>query len=259
MTDMKIATFNANSIRSRTQIILDWLEENKPDVLCVQETKVQDKDFPAEAFAFSGYDFVYRGEKSYNGVAIFSLKKLEAVEFGLDSEPKDEARMVKAQLENLIIINTYIPQGFMIESAKYEYKINWYKRLLEYFKKNYKTTDKILWMGDLNIAYDARDVHDAKRMEGHVCYNKELSDVFKNFFDWGFVDLFRKFCADEGQYSYFDYRDPNTVARNKGWRLDYIMATAPMADACINCVIDKKPRLLDKPSDHTPVVAEFKF
>jgi exodeoxyribonuclease-3 len=141
---MKIATFNVNSIRSRTQILLDWLEENKPDVLCLQETKVQDKDFPADAFAFSGYDFVYRGEKSYNGVAIFSLKKLEAVEFGLDSDPKDEARMIKAQLENLIIINTYIPQGFFVESDKYVYKLNWYKRLLEYFKKNYKPGDKIL-------------------------------------------------------------------------------------------------------------------
>ncbi|OHB60738.1 MAG: exodeoxyribonuclease III [Planctomycetes bacterium GWF2_42_9] len=254
---MKIVTFNVNSIRSRTQILLDWLQENKPDVLCLQETKVQDKDFPAEAFAFSGYDFVYKGEKSYNGVAIFSLKKLEAVEFGLDSDPKDEARMVKAQLGNLIIINTYIPQGFFVESDKYVYKLNWYKRLLEYFKKNFKPGDKILWMGDLNIAYEPKDVHDPVRLEGHVCFNKELSQLFKQFIDWGFVDLFRKFCSDEGQYSFWDYRDVNTLKRNRGWRLDYIMATKPMADVCKKCLIDKKPRMLDKPSDHTPVIAEF--
>jgi len=254
---MKIATFNANSIRSRAQIILDWLEENKPDIFCVQETKVQDKDFPAEAFAFSGYDFVFKGEKSYNGVAIFSLKKLENVEFGLDSEPKDEARMIKAQLGDLTIINTYIPQGFMIESAKYEYKLNWLKRLGEYFRKNFKPTDKILWLGDLNIAYEAKDVHDPVRLEGHVCFNKELSRTFKQFFDWGFVDLFRKFCADDGQYSFWDYREPNTMKRNRGWRLDYILGTSPMANACTNCVIDKKPRMLEKPSDHTPVIAEF--
>lgn len=254
---MKIATFNANSIRSRTQIILDWLEENKPDVLCVQETKVQDKDFPSEAFAFSGYDYVYKGEKSYNGVAIFSLKKLECVEFGLDSEPKDEARMTKAQIGDLFIINTYIPQGFFVESEKYQYKLNWYKRLLEYFKRNYKPSDKILWMGDLNCAYEAKDVHDPKRLEGHVCFNKELSSYFKQFIDWGFVDLFRKFCPDEGQYSFWDYRMPLTLERNRGWRLDYIMGTAPMANACVSCIIDKKPRMREKPSDHTPVIAEF--
>ncbi len=256
---MKIATFNVNSIRSRVQIVLDWIVENKPDVLCMQETKVQDKDFPAEAFAYSGYEFVYRGEKSYNGVAIFSRKKLENVQFGLDSEPKDEARMIKATIGDLNIITTYIPQGFFVESDKYLYKLDWFRRLLEYFQQNYKPTDNILWMGDLNVAYEAKDVYDPKRLDGHVCFNKELSAVFKKFLDWGFVDLFRMLCCDEGHYSFWDYRMPNTFARNRGWRLDYIMGTEPMAKKCLKCWIDKKPRTLEKPSDHTPVVAEFKL
>lgn len=226
-------------------------------MLCVQETKVQDKDFPAEVFAHGGYDFVYKGEKSYNGVAIFSLKKLENVQFGLDSEPKDEARMIKASIDDLTIITTYIPQGFFVESEKYQYKLNWLKRLLEYFNKNFKPTDKILWTGDLNIAYEAKDVYAPARLDGHVCFNKELSAVFKKFLDWGFIDLFRKHCGDEGQYSFWDYREINNFKRNHGWRLDYIMGTEPMAKACTKCWIDKKPRILEKPSDHTPVAAEF--
>jgi exodeoxyribonuclease-3 len=254
---MKIATFNVNSIRSRTQIILDWLEENKPDALCLQETKVQDKDFPSEAFANSGYEFVFKGEKSYNGVAIFSKHKITDIQHGLDSEPSDPARMLKIKTAGVNIVNTYIPQGFEIESEKYQYKLDWYKRLLKYFQKNFTPDDKIIWLGDLNIAYEAKDVYDPIKLDGSVCFNKELSQLFKKFIDWGFTDLFRKFCGDEGQYSFWDYREPNGFKRNRGWRLDYIMATLPMAKACVNCTIDKKPRMAEKPSDHTPVIARF--
>ncbi len=254
---MKIATFNANSIRSRAQIIIDWLAENKPDVLCVQETKVQDKDFPADVFAETGYNFVFKGEKSYNGVAIFSRHKLASVEFGLDSEPKDEARMIKAKTAGITIINTYIPQGFEIESEKYQYKLDWLKRLLRYFEKYYKPTDKLLWMGDLNIAPEEKDVYDPVALDGHVCFNSQLSQTFKKFTDWGFVDLFRLHCTISGQFSFWDYREPNGFKRNRGWRLDHIMGTETMAKKCTNCCIDKKPRAIEKPSDHTFVVAEF--
>lgn len=254
---MKIATFNVNSIRSRTAIALEWLKENTPDVLCLQETKVQDKDFPTEAFAESGYEFVFKGEKSYNGVAIFSRHKISEVQYGLDSEPKDPARMIKIKTAGIIIVNTYIPQGYEIESEKYQYKLDWYKRLLKYFKNNFTPDDKIIWLGDLNIAYEAKDVYAPEKLDGSVCFNKELSQTFRKFIDWGFVDLFRKFCGDDGQYSFWDYREPNGFKRNRGWRLDYIMATPPLANVCTKCFIDKKPRTMEKPSDHTPVVAEF--
>ncbi len=255
---MKIATFNANSIRSRAEIIANWLGENKPDVLCVQETKVQDKDFPADAFGKSGYNFVFKGEKSYNGVAIFSKHKLTKVEFGLDSEPKDEARMIKAKTAGITIVNTYIPQGYEIESEKYQYKLDWLKRLLQYLKKYFAPTDKLLWMGDFNIAPEAKDVYDPVALDGHVCFNRELSQTFKKFMEWGFVDLFRKHCTSSGQFTFWDYREPNGFKRNRGWRLDHIMGTEPMAKKCTNCYIDKKPRTLEKPSDHTFVVAEFR-
>jgi exodeoxyribonuclease-3 len=255
---MKIATFNANSIRSRTEIIVNWLAENNPDVLCMQETKVQDKDFPSDAFLKTGYEFVFKGEKSYNGVAIFSKHKLAAIEFGLDSEPKDEARMIKVKTGGLTIVNTYIPQGFEIESEKYQYKLDWLKRLLEYFKKHFKPKDKLLWIGDFNIAYEAKDVYDPVALDGTVCFNRQLSEVLKKFIDWGFTDLFRLHCDNSGQFTFWDYREPNGFRRNLGWRLDYIMGTEPMSKKCVNCRIDKKPRTLEKPSDHTFLIAEFK-
>jgi len=255
---MKAATFNANSIRARTEIIVNWLAENRPDILCVQETKAQDKDFPVDVFAKTGYEFVFKGEKSYNGVAIFSRHKITDVEFGLDSKPKDEARMLKAKTGGITIVNTYIPQGFEIESEKYQYKLDWLERLLKYFKKYLKPTDKLLWMGDFNIAFEARDVYDPVRLDGTVCFNRQLSQIFKKFMEWGFADLFRKNCDEDGQFTFWDYREPNGVKRNHGWRLDYIMGTEPMAKKCTNCRIDKNPRMLEKPSDHTFLVAEFK-
>jgi len=255
---MKIATFNANSIRARTEIIVNWLAENKPDVLCVQETKAQDKDFPADAFAKTGYKFAFKGEKSYNGVAIFSRSKLTKVEFGLDSEPKDEARMIKAKTAGITIVNTYIPQGYEIDSEKYQYKLDWLKRLLRYFKKYFAPTDKLLWTGDFNIAPEAKDVYDPVALAGHVCFNPQVTDLLKKFIDWGFVDLFRKHCTSSGQFTFWDYREPNGFKRNLGWRLDHIMTTEPMAKICTNCYIDKKPRTLEKPSDHTFLVAEFR-
>jgi exodeoxyribonuclease-3 len=255
---MKVATFNANSIRSRAEIIVNWLAKNNPNVLCVQETKVQDKDFPVDIFAETGYKFVFKGEKSYNGVAIFSRSKLTEVEFGLDSKPKDEARMIKVKTAGLTIVNTYIPQGFEIDSEKYQYKLDWLKRLLGYFKKHFKTTDKLLWMGDFNIAPEAKDVYDPVGLDGHVCFNRELTQIFKKFTDWGFADLFRLHCAAPGQFTFWDYRELNGFKRNFGWRLDHIMGTDPMAKKCTNCSVDKKPRTFAKPSDHTFVVAEFR-
>jgi exodeoxyribonuclease-3 len=207
---------------------------------------------------FSGYEFVFKGEKSYNGVAIFSKHKLAAIEFGLDSEPKDEARMIKVKTGGLTIVNTYIPQGFEIESEKYQYKLDWLKRLLEYFKKHFKPKDKLLWIGDFNIAYEAKDVYDPVALDGTVCFNRQLSEVLKKFIDWGFTDLFRLHCDNSGQFTFWDYREPNGFRRNLGWRLDYIMGTEPMSKKCVNCRIDKKPRTLEKPSDHTFLIAEFK-
>jgi exodeoxyribonuclease-3 len=254
---MKIATFNANSIRSRIDIVLGWLEENQPDVLCVQETKAQDKDFPEAAFDGSGYEFAFKGMKAYNGVAIFSKSKISDVSFGLDDEPKDEPRLIRAKVNGVNIVNTYIPQGNAPDSEKFVYKLDWYKRLGEYFARNFTPDEPVIWLGDMNVALDERDVHSPERLLGHVCYCPAVWDAFKNVASWGFVDTFRKHCQEDGQYTFWDYRAKNTLETNRGWRLDYIMATKVLADKCTSCVVDREPRAMEKPSDHTFLVAEF--
>lgn len=254
---MKVASFNVNSLRVRLPVVLEWLDENQPDVLAVQETKVQDKDFPTEAFDKINYHYTFKGQKSYNGVAIFSKNKISEGECGFSDEPKDQPRLIKAKIEGITIVNTYIPQGHMPNSVKFEYKLNWFQRLLDYFDYNFKTTDPVLWIGDLNIAPEPIDVYDPKGLLGHVCFHPEVHKALEKTMKWGFVDVFRMHCSEPGMYTFWDYRLPNTFKRNLGWRLDHIMATKPLAKASTACYIDKKPRTAERPSDHTPIVAEF--
>ncbi len=254
---MKLASFNVNSLRARLPIVLKWLDEHQSDVLCVQETKVQDVDFPAEAFDQAGYKYVFKGQKSYNGVAIFSKSEITNVQFGFEDEPKDAARLIKAQIGGIAIVNSYVPQGYSPESEKFEYKLAWFDRLLAFFQKNFKPTEPVLWVGDFNIAPEARDIYDPQALLGHVCFHPEVHRVLQKVMQWGFTDVFRIFCSEAGQYTFWDYRERGAVSRNRGWRLDHIMVTKPLAEKAITCYIDKEPRLAQRPSDHTPIVAEF--
>jgi len=253
---MKVASFNVNSIRSRLEIVTGWLAEHQPDVLCVQETKVQDVDFPTDAFDGSGYKYVFKGQKSYNGVAIFSKGEITNVESGFANEPKDEARLIKTEINGIFIVNTYVPQGYSPESEKFAYKLDWFKRLGQYFKKKFKPADPVLWVGDFNVAPEAIDVYDPATLSEHVCFHPEARKALNKVMKWGFVDVFRMHCTDAGQYTFWDYR-MNAFRRNLGWRLDHIMATEALAKKSVACYIDKEPRLAEKPSDHTPIVAEF--
>ena len=254
---MKVATFNANSIRSRTNIVSDWLAENKPDVLAIQETKAQDSDFPVDAFADSGYEIIFRGQKRYNGVAIFSKRSAENISYGLDDEPTDQPRLIRATIDNVHFVNTYIPQGTSPDSDRFTYKLEWFKRLKKYFQTHFTPAEKVIWLGDLNVAMTARDVHNAEQVFGSVCYCPEVIAAINDVIDFGFTDTFRMHNQQDGQYTFWDYRIPNGFKRNMGWRLDYIMATEPMAKKCTSCMIDKIPRGLTKPSDHTFLVADF--
>jgi exodeoxyribonuclease-3 len=253
---MKVVSFNVNSLRTRLPIVLQWLTEHQPDVFAVQETKVQDVDFPTDAFDETGYQYVFKGQKSYNGVAIFSKSEITNVEFGFDDEPKDEARLIKAKIKGIVIVNTYVPQGYMPESEKFEYKLNWFKRLRAFFDKNFKPAKPVLWVGDFNVAPEPIDVYDPVALSGHVCFHPDAHKVLNAVMQWGFVDVFRMHCREAGQYTFWDYR-LNSFKRNLGWRLDHIMATQPLAKKSTACYIDKKPRLAERPSDHTPIVAEF--
>jgi exodeoxyribonuclease-3 len=256
---MKIATFNANSIRSRLPVIRQWLETHQPDVLGIQETKVQDADFPNEAIENAGYHVVFKGEKSYNGVALISKSKPEDVIFGFnDGGPADETRLVRAVVDGVSVVNTYVPQGRAIDHIMYQYKLNWYARLKKLFKSEYAPDIPLAWIGDINIAVEPIDVSNPESHKNDPCYHVDAHDAFLDvLYSFGFEDVFRKHHPGEELYSFFDYRVPNAVKRNIGWRIDYVLATPSLAERSVSCDIDLEPRMMDKPSDHTFMLAEF--
>ncbi len=253
-----LATFNVNSVRSRLHILEPWLTDVAPDILCLQETKVQDHQFPAEAFEAIGYHVVYKGEKSYNGVAIVSKRPAANVRCGFaDDGPDDASRLLIADVDGLTVVNTYVPQGRDVAHEMYAYKLAWFERLRGLFDSAYSPEAPIVWVGDLNVAPRDIDVHDPKRLLGHVCFNPQVSDALAAVTDWGFVDVFRQHVPDGGQYTYYDYRARNAVAEGKGWRIDHICATETLADRSVRSWIDLGPRMSERPSDHTPLLAEF--
>lgn len=255
---MKTATFNVNSIRSRLAIVLDWLAESRADVLCLQETKCPDPDFPEVDIRAAGYQVVYCGEKSYNGVAILSRFPLEHVLAGFDDGgPADATRLISAVVQGVRIVNTYVPQGRALDHEMYPYKLAWFERLHRWLDKHASPDQSVLWCGDLNVARTPLDVHNAKDKEQHVCYHAAVRDAFERVVAWGFTDIFRRFHPDEELYSFFDYRVKDSLERNIGWRIDYLMATAGLAEKCRDAYIDLSPRRREKPSDHTVMVAEF--
>jgi exodeoxyribonuclease-3 len=255
---MKIASFNANSIRARLPIIIDWLAAERPEILCVQETKVQDPDFPRQAFLDQDYHSTILGQKSYNGVAILSRRLPQAVRLGFeDDETDEEARLVSVAYEGLTVVNTYIPQGQAPESEKFQYKLAWFKRLRAYFERNYDPREQVLWVGDFNVAPEPIDVYDPVQLAGSIGYHPDEHKALQAVMDWGFTDVYRRHNPDEQTYTFWDYRIPNAVKRGLGWRIDHICATRPLAERSTGAWIDMAPRLLPRPSDHTFIVAEF--
>jgi len=257
MPPFKIASFNTNSIRARLPIILDWLEAAEPDLLLLQETKVQDKDFPADAIEGKGYGVIYRGQKSYNGVAIISKHPLGEAQKDLYEGGDEDARFLKATLGDISIINVYVPQGFAVGTEKFEYKLRWLKDLLEYIKRQYDPHTPLLIAGDFNVAFRPIDVFDPEKYRGEVGFHPEEQAILQGYFDWGLVDIFRKHQPDGGHYTFWDYRIPNAFKRKMGWRIDYILSTPPLAAKSRNVWIDTEPRTRPKPSDHTFLIAEF--
>jgi len=256
---MRIASFNANSIRSRLQVILDWIASNNCDVLCVQETKVTDEEFPVDAIASAGYHAVFTGQKSYNGVAIISKTQAANVRKGLGRMPEDEeARVIRASFDGITVVNTYVPQGTAVDSPRFQYKLDWIRQMRDYFDRDFTPNDPIVWLGDFNVAREPIDVYDPEGLYGSVCYHPDEHAALDYVVEWGFVDVFRKHHPGEpGHYTFWDYRVPNSFKRRMGWRLDHIWATRPLAERCVDCWIDKEPRGREKPSDHTFIAADF--
>lgn len=257
--NMKVASFNVNSIRARLNILLDWVRKESPDVLCLQETKVPDADFPQTAFKYINYSVVFRGEKSYNGVAILSKIPLKNVRLGFDEYESEETRLIIATINKITIVNTYVPQGVHPLLKQFQYKLDFLRRLYDYFDKNFQQDTALLWMGDFNVAPEPIDVYDPNHVLGNIGYHPDEHAALKRFKEWGFVDVFRLHQHDSGQYTFWDYRVKNAIARKIGWRVDHIWATPILAKKSTKAWIDIAPRLLPKPSDHTFIAAEFEI
>jgi len=254
---MKVATYNVNSVRQRLPIVLDWIAGHKPDVMCLQETKVQDQDFPAEAIRNAGYHSSYRGMKGYNGVATLTRAIPERVVYGFHEGPDNEdVRIIQTVVSGIPIINSYVPQGYSIESEKYTFKLVWLRRLRRYFESALDRNRPALWLGDLNVAPEPIDVYHPDNRVNDVDFHIEARTAYKEAVAWGFVDVFRKLHPDVVQYTYWDYYR-NAFQRNFGWRIDHILATPVLAERCRSAAVDLAVRKVKGASDHTIVWAEF--
>lgn len=254
-----VATYNVNSLRARMHIVIPWLKLHNPDVLCMQETKVVDTDFPVAAFEEIGYFVFFRGQKSYNGVAIASKLPMNEIQFGFqdgEDTPEDKARLISCVIKGVRIVNTYVPQGREITDAMFQYKLRWFDRLNLLFSR-WISSEPLLWCGDLNVAPEPIDVYDPEHLKNHVCFHEDVRRAFHEINSKGFVDIFRKFHQEPKQYTFYDYRFPKSVERKKGWRIDHILANEVLAAKARKCYIDMEPRLAEKPSDHTTLVASF--
>lgn len=255
---MKIATFNVNSIRKRLEVVLECLNKHQPDVLCLQETKVQDNEFPVLPFVEAGYHAVFRGMKGYNGVATISRIPADEVAGGFHTgKDRDDVRLLRVVINDVTIVNTYVPQGYEIDSPKYREKLNWFKRLRAYFARHLSPDRLAIWCGDMNVAPRPIDVHSPEKHLKHVCYHEAARKAYQRTAAWGFEDVFIRLYPERQAYTFWDYRRPSSVLANKGWRIDHILATPPLAARCTHVEVDVEPRRRRDASDHTILWATF--
>lgn len=256
----RLTTFNVNGIRARLPIVLDWLSKHEPDVFCMQEIKCPDADFMHEPFLDLGYTVSVRGQKSFNGVAILTKRPPEQIIRNFsDGAPEEDARLLAVQVDGVWVLNTYVPQGKSSEDPAFQLKLGFFARLRRWLEAGFDPMQPLVWTGDINVAPQPLDVFDPKRMEGKIGFHPAEREALADVASWGLTDLFRKHHPEQKQFSFWDYRLPKSLERNLGWRIDHIWATSPMAEASIDCSIDEEPRSREKPSDHTPVTAEFEL
>jgi len=257
MRTRSLITWNINGIRARMEHVLHWLEHHQPDVLCLQETKVEDEKFPEQAIKNAGYQCAFAGQKAYNGVAILSRLPLSGVRIGFDGKNSEEQkRLIGATVGDVHIVNAYIPNGQALDSPKYQDKLAFYADLRDYFGRYHKKSQNVVLVGDFNVAADERDVFSVEEMTGQIHFSEPERAALEKLRGWGFTDVFRKFVTEGGHYSWWDFRQA-AFRRNRGLRIDHVWSTSPLAERFTNCWIAKEERAKEKPSDHAPVVAEL--
>jgi exodeoxyribonuclease-3 len=253
---MKIATWNVNSLKVRLPQVLDWLAVSEADVLCLQETKLTDENFPADEIRAAGYHVVFSGQKTYNGVAIISKSEASDVVTDVPGLDDPQRRILGATINGVRILDLYVVNGQEVGSEKYAHKLHWLEKITDHIADQLKSHERFVTVGDFNIAPDDRDVHDPEAWHERILCSTPERQALQKILDLGLSDVFRQFTQEENSFSWWDYRAAG-FRRNRGLRIDLILASPTLAEQCLSCTIDKEPRRLERPSDHTPVVAEF--
>ena len=259
---MLIASWNVNSVRTRLNQVISWINQYNPDVLCLQETKVVDNQFPIKPFEELGYQVIAYGQKSYNGVAIISKIEISNINKGfskvLEDYPnadkfEDQKRIISADINGIQIINVYVPNGSSLNSDKFQYKINWLNSLSSFLDEQEKKGSLFCLLGDFNIAPSNKDIHDPQKYEGGIMASEIERNALRNVLKGRFIDSFRIYEKNTGYWSWWDYRN-NSFELNKGWRIDHIYLSKILSSKLKSCVIDSNPRGNIQPSDHAPIM-----
>jgi exodeoxyribonuclease III len=262
---MQIASWNVNSVRMRLEQVRAWLERERPEVLCLQETKVDDPLFPHSAFRELGYSSAISGQKAYNGVAILSTRPLEDVQLGfsalLPGDPDaaqldQQKRVISARIDGLRVLNLYVPNGSSLKSEKYSYKLAWLACLERYLGEQEQQEEPLCMVGDFNIGPESRDLSDPERQTGGIMASEPERQALRSVLGKRLHDVFRLFEADPGHWSWWDYRS-GAWERDQGWRIDHIYLDPDLMDLATGCVIHKATRGNPQPSDHAPVVVKL--
>jgi len=254
---MRIVTWNVNSVRARLPRLLEFLERVRPDVVCLQETKCLDEQFPLEPIQDAGYQCAIFGQKTYNGVAILSKRRIEDVRRGMDDGTGDvEARLISATVEDVMFVNAYVVNGQEVGADKYHYKLAWLDRLRTHVRSNFDMGEKVVVLGDFNVTFDDRDVYDPEAWREKILCSTPEREALARVMDCGLSDGFRKFHAEAGHYTWWDFRTLG-FKRGQGLRIDHLLMSPPAYEAARDVTIDLEARRGEKPSDHAPVVADM--
>ncbi|MCC6208338.1 MAG: exodeoxyribonuclease III [Gammaproteobacteria bacterium] len=253
---MMIASWNVNSLRVRLPQVLDWLTAAQPDILALQETKLQDEQFPREELLAAGYQAAFSGQKTYNGVAILTRETASDVLRDIPGLDDPQRRILALTCGGVRVINLYVPNGESVASDKYRYKLDWFAAVTEFVRGELAIHPDLVVLGDFNIAPAPLDVHDPAAWEGQVLFSMPERAAFDRLLATGLCDTLRLKHPDETVYSWWDYRMA-AFRRNLGLRIDHILASQRLCERCLDCRVDATPRAWERPSDHAPVIAEF--